>query len=252
MANYKMTLSYDGTRYYGWERQPGNDMTIQGKLEAVLSQMAGEQIEVIGAGRTDAGVHAKGMVANAHMHVDMTEQQICDYINRYLPEDICVNEVKVASDRFHSRYHAVGKTYCYTCYTGDKKPVFNRKYVYILEECPDIQQMKKAAAYLVGVHDFTSFCGNPKFKKSAVREIYAIDISLKGNYLNMTFRGSGFLQYMVRILTGTLLEVGYGKRPPDSMKELLEAKDRSQAGRTVPAKGLSLVKVYYSKSPHEQ
>ena len=179
-----MIIAYDGTRYYGWEHQPNTDMTIQGKLESVLSQMTGEQIDVIGAGRTDAGVHAKGMAANAHMQTSMTPDEICDYMNRYLPEDICVMEVRIASERFHSRYNAMGK--------------------------------------------------------------YSIDISLKGSYLNMTFHGSGFLQYMVRILSGTLLEVGFGKREADSMQELLEAKNRSLAGATAPAKGLSLLKVHYA------
>lgn len=243
--NYKMIIAYDGSRYYGWEHQPNTELTIQGKLENVLSVMTGKEIEVIGAGRTDAGVHAKGMVANAHMDTDMSEQEICDYMNRYLPEDICVREVRVASDRFHSRYNAMGKTYCYTCYIGDLKPVFNRKYVYIPDKKPDVELMKKASAYLVGEHDFKSFCGNPKMKKSTVREIYDIDISVSGSYLNLTYHGSGFLQYMIRILSGTLLEVGIGKRSPESMKELIELKDRSKAGFTAPAKGLCLIKVDY-------
>lgn len=243
--NYKMIIAYDGSRYYGWEHQPNTELTIQGKLENVLSVMTGKEIEVIGAGRTDAGVHAKGMVANAHMDTDMSEQEICDYMNRYLPEDICVREVRVASDRFHSRYNAMGKTYCYTCYIGDLKPVFNRKYVYIPDKKPDVELMKKAATYLVGEHDFKSFCGNPKMKKSTVREIYDIDISVSGSYLNLTYHGSGFLQYMIRILSGTLLEVGIGKRSPESMNELIELKDRSKAGFTAPAKGLCLIKVDY-------
>ena len=236
MKNYKMIITYDGTRYYGWEHQPTTDMTIQGKLESVLSAMTGTDVEVIGAGRTDAGVHAKGMVANVHMETKMKEDEICDYMNRYLPEDICVQEVRVASDRFHSRYNAQGKTYCYTCYVGDKKPVFNRKYVNIIEGKLDVEAMKRAADILTGEHDFASFCGNPKMKKSTVREIYSIDVSLKG-----------FLQYMVRILSGTLLEVGQGKRTPESMYELLEARNRSLAGATAPAKGLCLLKVDYSK-----
>lgn len=197
MKNYKMIITYDGTRYYGWEHQPTTDMTIQGKLESVLSAMTGTEVEVIGAGRTDAGVHAKGMVANAHMETKMKEDEICDYMNRYLPEDICVQEVRVASDRFHSRYNAQGKTYCYTCYVGDKKPVFNRKYVNIIEGKLDVDAMKRAADILTGEHDFASFCGNPKMKKSTVREIYSIDVSLKGSFLNLTYHGSGFLQYMV-------------------------------------------------------
>ena len=162
-ANYKMTIVYDGTRYYGWEHQPTTDMTIQGKLETLLSRMTGTQVDVIGAGRTDAGVHAKAMVANAHMDTDMTPEEICDYMNQYLPDDICITDVTKASDRFHSRYNALGKTYCYTCYYGKAKPVFNRKYVYVLEERPDIERMKEAAAILVGQHDFASFCSNPRY-----------------------------------------------------------------------------------------
>ena len=244
-ANYKMTIVYDGTRYYGWEHQPTTDMTIQGKLETLLSRMTGTQVDVIGAGRTDAGVHAKAMVANAHMDTDMTPEEICDYMNQYLPDDICITDVTKASDRFHSRYNALGKTYCYTCYYGKAKPVFNRKYVYVLEERPDIERMKEAAAILVGQHDFASFCSNPRMKKSTVRKVDMIDISIKGSYINFTYHGTGFLQHMVRILTGTLLEVGYGKRTPESMVELLEAKKRALAGATAPAKGLCLLKVDY-------
>lgn len=244
-ANYKMTIVYDGTRYYGWEHQPTTDMTIQGKLETLLSRMTGTQVDVIGAGRTDAGVHAKAMVANAHMDTDMTPEEICDYMNQYLPDDICITDVTKASDRFHSRYNALGKTYCYTCYYGKAKPVFNRKYVYVLEERPDIERMKEAAAILVGQHDFASFCSNPRMKKSTVRKVDMIDISMKGSYINFTYHGTGFLQHMVRILTGTLLEVGYGKRTPESMVELLEVKKRALAGATAPAKGLCLLKVDY-------
>jgi len=193
-------------------------------------------------------VHAKGMVANAHMETKLSEDEICDYMNRYLPEDICVQEVRICSDRFHSRYNAQGKTYCYTCYVGDKKPVFNRKYVNMVSENLDVEAMKKAADILVGEHDFMSFCGNSKMKKSTVREIYSIDVSLKGSFLNLTYHGSGFLQYMVRILSGTLLEVGMGKRSVESVEELLEIRDRSKAGFTAPAKGLCLIKVDYAKN----
>lgn len=243
--NYKITLAYDGSRYFGWEHQPNTDLTIQGKLESVISQMVGENIEVIGAGRTDAGVHAKGMVCNAHFDTDMTTDEIQEYMNRYLPDDICVREVRVASDRFHSRYNAIGKTYCYTCYVGDLKPVFNRKFVYVPDQIPDVQKMKKAAEYLIGEHDFASFCSNPKMKKSTVRLVDQIEIEQSGSYLNLTFHGTGFLQHMVRILTGTLLEVGFGVRTPESMPELIEAKKRALAGFTAPARGLCMMKVDY-------
>ncbi len=163
-SNYKMILSYDGTRYLGWERQPGKDNTIQGKLEQVLSRMTDREVEVIGAGRTDAGVHARGMVANARLETDRTEEEIRDYMNLYLPEDIAVCEVRRASDRFHSRYNAIGKTYRYTCWVDPVKPVFDRKYVYVTEEVPDAARMREAAEFLIGEHDFASFCGNPHRK----------------------------------------------------------------------------------------
>ena len=245
VTNYKFTISYDGTRYQGWERQPSTDMTIQGKLEAVLSRMTDTEVEVIGAGRTDAGVHAKAMIANAMMDTELSPEEIRDYMNRYLPDDICVREVKAASARFHSRYNAVGKTYRYTCYTGPVKPVFDRKYVYYLEEEPDLGRMRQAAGYLKGEHDFKSFCSNPRMKKSTVRNVDRIDISRKGAYIYFTYHGTGFLQYMVRILTGTLLEVGFGRRTPESMRELLLAKDRKMAGATAPAQGLTMIKVDY-------
>lgn len=247
MKNYKMTVCYDGSRFYGWEHQPDIEMTIQGKLESVLKEMLGQEVEVIGCGRTDAGVHAKAYICNVHMETEMSEKEIRDYMNHYLPDDIGVNEVKVASDRFHARYNAMGKTYQYACYIGDKKPVFDRKYVTVLEGKINVEAIKKAASYLVGEHDFKSFCGNPKMKKSTVREIYSIDVTCRNDYMYLTYHGKGFLQYMVRILSGTLIEVGEGKRSPESIIDLIEAKDRSLAGPTAPARGLTLLKVHYAK-----
>lgn len=244
--NFKMTITYDGTRYSGWEAKPDNDMTIQGKIEAVLYKMVNEQIKLIGAGRTDSGVHAKAMVANVHIDTEMSCDEIMAYLNKYLPEDIAIISITEASERFHSRYNATGKTYSYTCYCGASKPVFNRKYVYVLEKEPDIVAMKKAADILIGEHDFASFCGNPKMKKSTVREVDTIDIRYKNGYINMTFHGNGFLQHMVRILVGTLVEVGFNKRSIESVKELLVIKERSKAGFTAPAKGLCLEKVDYN------
>lgn len=244
--NYKLSISYDGTRYYGWEHQPGIDMTIQGKIENVLEKMTGTFPDVLCAGRTDAGVHAKTMIASVFLDTDLSEEKIKEYMNRYLPEDICINEVKLASDRFHARYNATGKTYCYTCYKGKSKPIFDRKYVYSLDFVPNIDAMNKAAGYLMGEHDFASFCANPRMKKSTVRLVDKICIEEKGDYITFTYHGSGFLQHMVRILTGTLLEVGKGNRTPESMIELLAAKDRKLAGETAPAQGLTMVAVDYS------
>ncbi|MCD7888085.1 MAG: tRNA pseudouridine(38-40) synthase TruA [Clostridiales bacterium] len=239
-----MTLMYDGTRYYGWEHQPGRD-TIQGKLEAVLERMCGAAVEVIGAGRTDAGVHAKGMVASFQAETERAPEEIRDYLNRYLPDDIAVKEVREAAPRFHARYKAVGKTYCYTCFDGPVKPVFNRRYVTRLDAAPDLEAMRRAAAVLQGEHDFRSFCGNPKMKKSTVRTVDTIEIVRKGGYLYFNVHGTGFLQNMVRILVGTLLEVGYGRMAPEQMGDILAARDRRLAGPTAPPEGLCLMKVDY-------
>ena len=247
--NYKLTISYDGTRFYGWERQPGKDMTIQGKLESVLSKMTGAEgggeINVIGAGRTDAGVHARAMTANVVLDTDKSEEEIQAYMNMYLPEDISVNEVKVCSDRFHARYNALGKTYRYTCWFGASKPVFNRKYVTVLEKEPDVEKMIAASEFLIGTHDFKSFCGNTRMKKSTVRCVDNIKIEKSGNYIRLYFHGNGFLQNMVRILTGTLLEVGYGNIPVEQMKDILEACNRQMAGPTARPEGLCMMKVDY-------
>lgn len=244
MKNYRLLMEYDGTRYYGWQRQP-NQSTIQGKLESVLSVMCGREVEVIGAGRTDGGVHAKGMTANVRLETENSPQEIRDYLNRYLPDDIAVLEVKEASPRFHARYNAIGKTYCYTCFDGDVKPVFDRKYYTRLEEKPDVERMRQAAEVLQGQHDFRNFCVNPRMKKSTVRCVDKIVIERDGGYLRFTFHGTGFLQNMVRIMVGTLLEVGCGRMTVEQVKEVLENPDRQKAGPTAPAQGLCLISVDY-------
>ena len=242
--NYKLVIAYDGTRFFGWERQPGKD-TIQGKLEAVLGQLQGKTVNVIGAGRTDAGVHARAMTANVVLDVTETPEAIRDYLNRYLPDAIAVREVKEAGPRFHARYNALGKTYRYTCFDGDVKPVFDRKYVTILDYSLDVERMRQAAEYLVGEHDFASFCGNPRMKKSTVRLVDSITVERRRDRVIFTLHGAGFLQNMVRIIVGTLLEVGRGYWPPEQVQAILEAKDRRQAGPTAPPEGLCLMKVDY-------
>ncbi|MCM1063784.1 MAG: tRNA pseudouridine(38-40) synthase TruA [Eubacterium sp.] len=244
MKNYKMLIEYDGSRYYGWQRQPDHE-TIQGKLEKVLSLMCQTEVEVIGAGRTDAGVHARGMVANAHMDTGFSEEEIRAYLNRYLPGDIAVKEVREASPRFHARYNALGKTYRYTCYDGSVKSVFDRKYVAHLEEKPDIAKMRLAAELLKGTHDFRNFCVNPRMKKSTVRYVDRIDIVRKGDHIIFTFHGNGFLQNMVRIMVGVLLEAGCDRLTCEQIRDVLEAKDRQKAGPTAPAQGLCLMSVDY-------
>lgn len=254
--NYKMIVSYDGSRYYGWEHQPNTDLTIQGKLEQVLTRMIyGDQyctrdmasfpITVIGAGRTDAGVHARAMTANVLLDTDKSEDEIRRYMNQYLPEDISINELKICGDRFHSRYKASGKTYCYSCWYSEQKPVFERKYVSVLTKHPDLKAMKQAAAYLLGEHDFKCFCGNSKMKKSTIRKIDSVEITENGPYIRFYFHGTGFLQNQIRIMIGTLLEVGFGKRSPESIRATIVSRDRTKAGMTMEAKGLCLMKVDY-------
>ena len=258
--NYKMTLRYDGTRYFGWERQPGKEQTIQGKLETVLSRMleeeglvpagrdgseAGSVINVIGAGRTDAGVHARAMVANVILQTKKSEDEIRAYMNRYLPDNICIDELKICADRFHARFKAKAKTYAYSCWVGEGKPVFDRRYVTVLDASPDVGKMREAAEHLLGTHDFRSFCGNSHMKKSTIRMIDAIEIRMRTPYLRFFVHGNSFLQHMVRILVGTLLEVGYGRLSPEDIPAILEAKNRAAAGPTAPAQGLTLIRVDY-------
>lgn len=244
MKNFRFLLEYDGSRYFGWQRQP-DKTTIQGKLEHVLQLMCGMETEVIGAGRTDAGVHARGMVANAWLETKMSCEEIRDYMNRYLPEDIAVREVREASPRFHARYNATGKTYRYTCQEGAVKSVFDRKYCLRLEERPDLGKMQKAAELLKGEHDFRNFCINPRMKKSTLRHVDKIELTREGEYLYFTFHGNGFLQNMVRIMVGVLLEAGYGRITSEEIVEALKASQRQKAGPTAPAAGLCLIEVDY-------
>lgn len=245
--NYRFDISYDGTRYHGWESKKNAD-TVEGRIEAVLSRMTGREVDIHGAGRTDAGVHARGMVASGSMDTDMNLGEIRAYMNRYLPADICIQNVSVAGDRFHARLNATGKLYEYTLFVGDGKPVFDRNYVWDVPDCDglDIDAMKEAAGHLTGKHDFRAFCGNNRMKKSTVRTIYDINIEKKGDYISMEFHGNGFLQNMVRILTGTLVEVGNGRIKSCRIPSVIESRDRQQAGPTAPPQGLCLVRVEYN------
>lgn len=243
--NYKLKISYDGSRYFGWEHQPDRE-TIQGKIETVLARMVDkDMVDVIGAGRTDAGVHARAMIANVQLDTQMSPEEIRDYANRYLPDDIAILEVREVADRFHARYKAVGKTYQYTCFDGPVKPVFDRKYYTPLDQELDVEAMQEAAHFLEGKHDYKSFCGNSRMKKSTVRIVDTITVRRRKGYVYLTFHGTGFLQNMVRIMSGTLIEVGLGRKRPEEVGEILEACDRKVAGPTAPAKGLCLLKVDY-------
>ena len=245
MNHIKIVLQYDGSRYDGWQKQGNTGQTIQGKLEDVLEKLAGVPVEVRGAGRTDAGVHALGQTADFYIPDPISPSEVKSYLNRYLPEDIRILKAEQAGERFHSRLNAVSKAYRYVIETGEKKDVFQRKYVYGLGKRPDVEAMKQGASFLTGERDFKSFCANKKMKKSTVRTVYSIDIREEGSRIILTFRGNGFLYHMVRIMTGTQIEVGLGKRPPEDIKRIQAAANREEAGFTAPAEGLFLVKVDY-------
>lgn len=244
--NYRLTIQYDGTRYDGWQRQGNTGETIQGKLEEVLFQATGERSELHGAGRTDAGVHALGQVASVRLEGGPPPEELRQRLNRRLPDDIAVTAVEEAGSRFHARLNATGKTYRYTVRLGDVPDVFRRRFQLHLDEEPDLAAMEEAAAYLTGRHDYRSFCGNKKLKKSSIRTVDSIHIRRKGDDLTFTFHGDGFLYHMVRILVGTLLEVGRGERAPGDMPAILAARDRAAAGAAAPARGLTLVEVDYN------
>lgn len=245
LKNYRMILEYDGSRYDGWQKQDNTSQTIQGKIENILERMTGQAVEVHGSGRTDAGVHALGQTANFHGETDLSPEEIREYLNRYLPEDIEVKMVELVPERFHSRLHAQEKTYLYRIETGERKNVFERKYIYGLGKSLDVKTMEKAASYLIGEHDFKSFCSNRRMKKSTVRDLRKIEFDRVGSRIFIRFTGNGFLYHMVRILAGTLIEVGLGQKSAEEIPEILEAKNREAAGYTAPPEGLFLEKVCY-------
>ena len=245
LKNFKIVIQYDGTRYKGWQVQNSTDMTIQGKIQSVLSQMTGQEIEVIGSGRTDAGVHAYGQVANFHVADRFEAEEIMEYLNHYLPMDIAVISIEEVEERFHARFHASSKTYVYRIHRSKVPNVFERKYMYTYVEELDVKAMKEAAKLLLGTHNFMSFCGNKKMKKSTVRTVTDIVIEEIGDELRISYTGDGFLQNMIRIMTGTLLEVGAGKKSVEDISKILETKNRENAGYTVPPEGLVLQTVYY-------
>ncbi len=249
MANYRLDLQYEGTRYDGWQKQGNTKNTIQGRLETLLGEYCKEEIALIGSGRTDAGAHAAGQVANFHTTKKLDEEDLRDYLNDHLPGDIGVTKVQAVEEAFHARHHASQKVYVYRVWNSRVKNVLEGRYLFQSPEELDLEQMKQAAAHLVGTHDFRSFCANGRMKKSTVRTVFSIDIQRIGEEVRLTFCGNGFLYNMVRMMAGTLLQVGEGKLLPEEMPSILEQKNRQAAGVTLPAKGLLLQSVSYGDSP---
>ena len=243
--NIRLVLQYDGTRYQGWQRQKLGEATIQAKLEGVLSRIADERINVIGASRTDAGVHAERQVANFHTASSRSTEEIVATCHQYLPEDIVVRSAEEVPERFHARYLAQMKRYVYRIRTGPVHDVFRRRYEYHIPRPLDLAAMRAAAVLLLGTHDFASFCASRTGHKSTVREIARAEVKVDGPVVKIAFEAPAFLHGMVRILSGTLIEVGLGRARADSVAAMVERRERAAAGFTAPAQGLSLVEVRY-------
>ena len=245
MRNIKMKLTFDGSRYSGWQRLGDDDNTIQGKLEKLLSKMADEKINVIGCSRTDKGVHAKALVCNFFTKSNMNLSTIEEYMNRYLPDDIVAYDIDEAEDRFHSRYNAKSKLYRYTIDNNRYQNVFTRRYTSHIPEDLDLNRMQEAANYIVGTYDFAAFTTMKSKKKSTVKTIIDINITKENNYIHIDYEGDGFLHNMIRIITGTLVRVGKKEISPRNIKDILDSKDRSMAGPMIEAKGLCLIEIKY-------
>lgn len=245
MRNMKIVIEYDGTKYKGWQRLGDTDNTIQHKVEAVLSKMAEENIEIIASGRTDAGVHATNQVANFRTECSMSDHKMRSYCYEYLPEDIVVKTVEEVDLNFHARYNAKAKKYIYNICNNKAHNVFTRKYDYHVPQHLNIEKMRKASEILIGEHDFQSFTTLKTKKKSTVRTIYSINIVNEDGNIEISVQGNGFMKNMVRLIVGTLVEVGLGDTSVEEISVILDKKERKYAGHIAPAKGLFLEEVNY-------
>lgn len=243
MKNYKMIIQYDGGRYKGWQRLSTGENTIQGKIENVLSELVGKKVEIIGCSRTDAGVHALAQVANFKISENLTEAEIKNYLNRYLPQDISVREVVLVPESFHARYNAKDKTYLYKIWNEEYTNPFMRKYSMHVEKKLNIERMRKACQYFIGEHDFTAFSNAKSKRKSMVREIYSIEIEENAGFIQIRARGNGFLHNMVRKIVGTLIQVGLGEIDAENTLKIINSKERGQVSCLAEACGLYLEKI---------
>ena len=244
MRNIKLTIEYDGTSYGGWQKQK-NNRTIQQCIEEAIKLLTGEEVELIGSSRTDAGVHAKGMVANFITNSKIPADKFREAINTKLPDDIGIIKSEEVDKNFHSRYDSKGKTYCYTLVNRYEKVCLGRSYVYQVRDELNYNLMKDAAKYFLGKHDFKAFKTNGSSVKTSVRTISGLELELKGDVLKIFISTDGFLYNMVRIIVGTLIEVGKGKIKPEDIESIIRNGDRSKAGPCVPPNGLVLEKVFY-------
>lgn len=246
MRNIKLSLAYDGTKYHGFQKQNNTTLkTIQDELEKALSKITNESIIVNGSGRTDAGVHAKGQVVNFFSSTTIPSERISRAVNSVLPPDIRVWQAEDMPQDFHARFAAKRKTYCYTIYNDRQMSPFWRYYAYHVPVSLDTNKMKKGAENFVGTHDFHGFCAKNTAVNDYVRTIFSCQIEKEECLLRLYITGSGFLYNMVRIVMGTLLEIGKGKRDPEDIIALIKAKNRKLSGITLPPQGLCLFSVVY-------
>jgi tRNA pseudouridine38-40 synthase len=246
MPTVKLILEYDGSRYAGWQRQP-DQPTIQEAVETAVLQLTQETVSVIGAGRTDSGVHALGQVASFRIERPWTPREWIRGMNARLPEDIAVRSAEVLPDDFHARYAARGKLYEYRILNRGERPALDRAYVWHVHKTLDQQAMEQAATFLVGSHDFSSFEGSLTDNEDPVCDLRQLSLSRQGDLLTIHAYADRFLKHMVRSIVGTLVEVGHAKRKPEAVKTILAAKNRTAAGRTAPPQGLFLVRVDYEE-----
>jgi tRNA pseudouridine38-40 synthase len=244
MKRIRLMVAYDGTNYSGWQIQP-NAPTIEKKLDEAIYALTGENVHVTGASRTDAGVHALGNVAVFDTASSIPADKFTYALNRYLPEDIIIQQSDEVESDFHPRHCDTRKIYCYSILNTEFGLPKKRNYTWNVPGNIDISKMQEAAEYLVGEHDFKSFCCVRTQTETTVRTIYSLDVDRKGDEILITVTGNGFLYNMVRIIAGTLIQVGKGKFNPEYVKEMLDAKDRTQAGQTAPPQGLTLMRIEY-------
>ena len=244
MRRIRLRVAYDGTNYSGWQIQP-SAITIEKVLDDAIHQLTGEHIHVIGASRTDAGVHAMGNVAVFDTASSIPADRFTYALNRYLPDDVIVQKSDEVNADFHPRHCDTKKTYCYRILNTEFGIPQKRNYTWNVAGNIDIDRMKKAAGYLIGEHDFKSFCCVRTQAESTVRTVYSLDVDKKDDEIHITITGNGFLYNMVRIIAGTLIQVGKGRFEPEYVQYMLNACDRTQAGQTAPPQGLTLMKIDY-------
>ncbi|MBS5854916.1 MAG: tRNA pseudouridine(38-40) synthase TruA [Clostridia bacterium] len=245
MRNIKLTIEYDGKDFNGWQKQP-NKLNIQGNIEKVISEITKEEIELIGSGRTDAGVHAIGQVANFKTNSNIPIEKFAIAINSRLKKSIIIKKAEEVPERFHSRYNCKKKTYRYIINNSDMGSAIYRNLEYNIKMPLNLENMKKASKYFEGEHDFSAFKASGTSSKSSVRTIYSADVKKENERIIIELTGNGFLYNMVRIISGTLVEVGLGKIRPEEIKDIIDSKNRQMAGKTLPPYGLYLVEVNYN------